>query len=86
MCQPAGGLVNCEDGVDVQFIRGLTSDGLLFDFVRTHEESAEFAGACFSPDGRTLFFNIQGGTTRADAPHLPGGTYAVWGPWRNGPL
>lgn len=83
---PRGGLVICEDGVDVQFIRGLTSDGLLFDFVRTHEESAEFAGACFSPDGRTLFFNIQGGTTRADAPHLPGGTYAVWGPWRNGPL
>ena len=31
----------------------------------------EFAGATFSPDGRTLFVNIQD----------PGLTYAIWGPW-----
>jgi hypothetical protein len=31
----------------------------------------ELAGACFSPDGGTLFFNVQ----------QPGMTFAVWGPW-----
>jgi uncharacterized protein len=32
---------------------------------------SEFAGATFSPDGRTLFVNIQD----------PGLTLAIWGPW-----
>ena len=32
----------------------------------------EFAGATFSPDGRTLFVNVQ----------EPGTTFAIWGPWR----
>nr|MBA3847962.1 DUF839 domain-containing protein [Planctomycetota bacterium] len=31
-----------------------------------------FAGACFSPDGTTLFVNIQSPTT----------TIAITGPWR----
>ena len=34
---------------------------------------AEFAGATFSPDGRTLFVNIQ----------TPGITFAITGPWEN---
>jgi len=33
---------------------------------------SEFAGATFSPDGRTLFVNMQNG---------PGLTYAILGPW-----
>ena len=33
--------------------------------------NAEFAGACFSPDGQTLFVNIQ----------WPGMTLAITGPW-----
>jgi secreted PhoX family phosphatase len=37
---------------------------------------AEDAGACFSPDGRVLFFNIQ----------PPSMTIAVWGPFRQGAL
>jgi len=36
----------------------------------------EFAGACFDPTGRYLFVNIQ----------TPGITFAITGPWANGPL
>ena len=36
----------------------------------------EWAGACFSPDGRWLFVNIQ----------TPGITFAITGPWGKGPL
>jgi uncharacterized protein len=36
----------------------------------------EFAGACFSPDGRVLFTGIQ----------TPGITFAISGPWGAGPL
>jgi len=81
---PRGGLVLCEDSGGEQFLRGLTPDGRIFDFIRTAGPSAETAGACFSPNGRTLFFNIQGGTGAATT--LSGGTYAVWGPWDRGAL
>ena len=37
---------------------------------------AEWAGACYSPDGRWLFVNIQ----------TPGITFAITGPWGPGPL
>ncbi|MGH7335535.1 MAG: alkaline phosphatase PhoX [Candidatus Rokuibacteriota bacterium] len=37
---------------------------------------AEWAGACYSPDGRWLFANIQ----------TPGITFAITGPWGAGPL
>jgi uncharacterized protein len=36
----------------------------------------EWAGACYSPDGRWLFVNIQ----------TPGLTFAITGPWGPGPL
>ena len=36
----------------------------------------EWAGACYSPDGRWLFVNIQ----------TPGVTFAITGPWGKGPL
>lgn len=32
---PRGGLVLCEDGDAVQYLRGLTRQGQLFDFVRS---------------------------------------------------
>jgi secreted PhoX family phosphatase len=37
---------------------------------------SEFAGACYSPDGRWLFVNVQS----------PGITFAITGPWGGGPL
>jgi len=81
---PRGGLVLCEDGQDIQFIRGLTREGAIFDLVQTNGPGSEFAGATFSPDGEILFFNIQGSTT-SDGPE-PGFTYAMWGPWEGGAL
>ncbi len=76
---PRGGLVICEDGSQEQFVRGLTPEGKIFDLARnvvSGFETREFAGATFSPDGQTLFFNIQ----------TPGLTFAVWGPWGEGAL
>lgn len=73
---PGGGLVLCEDGAGEQYVRGLTREGRIFDFARNLENESEFAGACFSPDGETMFVNIQ----------TPGKTFAIWGPWELGAL
>ena len=84
---PRGGLVICEDGGGTQFIRGLTADGRIFDLVSTApgaENDTEFAGSCFSPDGRVLFFNQQGATRLSSADRA--GTYALVGPWEQGVL
>ncbi|MEX2570001.1 MAG: alkaline phosphatase PhoX [Gemmatimonadota bacterium] len=81
---PRGGLVICED-TDGAFVRGLTPTGKIFDFARNLLNDREFAGACFSPDGRVLFFNIQGDTA-AGGPGDLGMTFAVWGPWEAGAL
>ena len=83
---PRGGIVLCEDGGGTQFIRGLTREGMIFDFVRAADpvDATEFAGACYSPDGRTLFFNTQGSTRRLGTER--GSTFAIWGPWEAGAL
>jgi secreted PhoX family phosphatase len=86
---PRGGLVICEDTGGVQHMRGLSKEGEIFDLARQPiveggRRVTEFAGACFSPDGRVLFFNIQGSTRSYGLE--PGGTYALWGPWAEGPL
>jgi secreted PhoX family phosphatase len=81
---PRGGIVMCEDGGGEQFIRGLTRDGRIFDFAKNLVNSDEFAGACFSPDGRTLFVNVMGSTVDAGA--SKGMTFAIWGPWQDGAL
>lgn len=76
---PRGGLVLCEDGGGVNYIRGLTVDGRIFDFARNAVagfEGNEFAGACFAQRGQTLYVNIQ----------TPGITFAIWGPWAKGAL
>jgi hypothetical protein len=77
---PQGSLVVCEDGgARVMHIRGLTRAGKIFDIARDIagiESRGEFAGATFSPDGQTLFVNMQ----------RPGITYAIWGPWQDGVL
>ncbi len=75
-----GTLVVCEDGTDNNYVRGLTRRGHLFDIALNRLVSStgtprfndEFAGSTFSPDGRTLFVNIQASA---------GMTFAIWGPW-----
>jgi secreted PhoX family phosphatase len=74
---PRGGLVLCEDGPEENFIRGLTKEGQVFDFARNLDpRNSEFAGATFSPDGATLFLNVQ----------TPGYTLGIWGDWSAGAL
>ena len=81
---PRGGIVICEDGSGTKHIRGLTRDGKVFEFARNIMNTSEFCGACFAPDGETLFLNVQGATT--DAGTTRGVTFAVRGPWREGAL
>ena len=73
---PRNAVLICEDGEFRQFIRVLTPDGKLFEFAENIINRSETTGATFSPDGNTLFVNIQ----------RPGATYAIWGPWQDGPI
>ncbi|MGH9942363.1 MAG: alkaline phosphatase PhoX [Pyrinomonadaceae bacterium] len=68
LVSPRGGLVLCEDGGGVNYVRGLSRQGVVFDFASRIGSNTEAAGATFSRDGQTLFFNYQG----------TGETYAVW--------
>jgi secreted PhoX family phosphatase len=86
---PRGGLVLCEDGSGEEFMHGLTTEGEIFQFCKNNVvlngerngitgdfRGSEFAGACYSPDGKWLFANIQS----------PGITFAITGPWQTGAL
>lgn len=68
---PFGDLFLCEDGDNVEYVIGVNSQGEVYDFAANALNGSEFAGACFSPDGKTLFVNMQ----------TPGITLAIWGPW-----
>ena len=68
---PWGDLIVCEDGPMEQFLVGITPEGKLYRFARNAKNIFEFAGSTFSPDGSTLFVNIQN----------PGITLAITGPW-----
>lgn len=70
---PFGDLFICEDGSGTDFVVGVTQEGQLYQFARNAINNSEFAGACFSPDGRTMFVNILS----------PGITFAIWGPWNS---
>ena len=85
---PRGGLLICQDAKhSVQQLYGLTRGGDLFTFARNNVHldggwlgfagdfsGAEWAGSCFSPDGRWLFANV----------YNPGFSVAITGPWRDG--
>ena len=78
-----GDVLLCEDSDGEQYVRGVTLDGEIYDFAKSGANETEFCGACFDPDGRTLYVNQQG--QRGD---LPGGpadgravTYAIYGPF-----
>jgi hypothetical protein len=81
---PRGGIVICEDGEGEQYVRGLTPNGAIFDLGKNLLNQTEFAGACFSPDGRVLFVNIQG--SGRDSGTEQGRTLAIRGPWERGTL
>ena len=66
--------IDAPGGTPENFIRILTPDGRMADMVKNIApkfQRGEFAGSTFSPDGKTLFFNIQ----------QLGATFAVWGDW-----
>lgn len=70
---PNGHLLVCEDQYTdgaINHIRGVTPEGGLYPFARIRIPT-EPAGACFSPDGRTLFVNL----------YAPTKTLAITGPW-----
>ncbi|AFY51085.1 putative phosphatase [Nostoc sp. PCC 7524] len=75
---PFGDLILCEDkgisgsSTERQRLIGVTPQGELYEFARNAfgNGRSEFAGACFSPDGQTMFVNIYSGVT-----------LAIWGPW-----
>jgi secreted PhoX family phosphatase len=69
---PHGFALACTDGEDDQWLVGITENGQTFPFAFNRLNEEEFAGVTFSPDGHTLFVNIQG---------PPGLTFAIWGPW-----
>ncbi len=72
ICQsPGGDLIVCEDGPDGDFLLGVTPTGRIYPIARNTTSNSEFAGCCFSPDGSTLFVNVQ----------RPGLTLAITGPW-----
>jgi len=69
---PWGHLIVCEDrtGNKINHLRGVTPDGRTYTLARLNADT-ELAGACFSPDGKTLFVNA----------YAPGRTLAITGPW-----
>ncbi|MET0728714.1 MAG: alkaline phosphatase PhoX [Acidimicrobiales bacterium] len=91
---PRGGLVLCEDGSGQEFLHGMTPGGAIFPFAEntvvlppelsadkgyggTSFISSEWGGATFEPkNGNWLFANLQS----------PGISFAITGPWRQGPL
>ncbi|GAB3078971.1 alkaline phosphatase PhoX [Micromonospora schwarzwaldensis] len=77
---PFGGLMLCQDGGGENYLMGATMAGEPYLFARNRQnigtDSApaygEFAGVCFSADGRTLYVNC----------YNPGTTFAITGPFR----
>jgi hypothetical protein len=74
---PQGTLVVCEDGPGTTLLRGLTARGEIFPIAHAVDRVNDVTGPAFSPDGRTLFFNLMG----EDPPYEPGMSFVVWGPW-----
>ena len=68
---PWGHIFVCEDGFGEDFIRAITNEGKVYTIAKNAISSSEWAGVCFSPDGSTMFANIQG----------EGLTVSIKGPW-----
>ncbi|NNC77467.1 MAG: DUF839 domain-containing protein [Woeseiaceae bacterium] len=68
---PWGDLIICEDTLEHCGLVGMRPDGTQYALADNPHSASELAGVCFSPDGKTLFVNIQ----------YPGMTVAITGPW-----
>ena len=72
---PWGDLIVCEDTFSHCGLVGIRPDGSQYALADNPYSNSELAGVCFSPDGTTMFVNIQ----------YPGMTVAVTGPWPSRP-
>jgi secreted PhoX family phosphatase len=70
---PCGDIFLCEDSAANDGMTRITPAGEIERFATNRFNNSELAGVCFSPDGKTLFVNMQ----------TPGTTFAIKGPWRN---
>jgi secreted PhoX family phosphatase len=68
---PWGDLIVCEDTSSHCGLVGIRPDGSQYQLADNSHSKSELAGVCFSPDGQTLFVNIQ----------YPGTTLAITGPF-----
>jgi secreted PhoX family phosphatase len=68
---PWGDLVVCEDTSGHGGLVGIRPDGSQYHLADNPYSNSELAGVCFSPNGQTLFVNIQ----------YPGMTLAITGPF-----
>lgn len=68
---PWGDLIVCEDTSEHCGLVGIRPDGSHYQLADNAYSYSELAGVCFSPDGETLFVNIQ----------YPGMTLAISGPF-----
>jgi secreted PhoX family phosphatase len=57
---PDGALFLCEDRSGSDRVVGVDSNGDVFPFLRNPRDKSEFAGACFSPNGKFMYVNSQG--------------------------
>lgn len=69
---PWGDLWFAEDGSGDDRLMGITPEGNIYPFAHNRLSGSELAGPTFSPDGNTLFVNIQS----------PGKTFVIWGPFQ----
>lgn len=69
---PWGDLLLCEDGPLGNSLLGVTPAGRLYRIAQVAMNRSELCGVCVSPDGSTVFLNIQ----------RPGITVAITGPFK----
>lgn len=68
---PWGQVFMVEDGGLLSHVRAITKDGEVVPFAKNALSFSEMCGVCFSPDGTTMFLNIQ----------VDGLTLAIRGPF-----
>lgn len=68
---PWGDIIIAEDHKNICRLIGITPKGECYQIAANLQAGTELAGVCFSPDGSTLFANVQS----------PGYTFAITGLW-----